>query len=398
MSSYYPSFNYMGLNSFKDKNLIVVHFESGDDGEMDTFLGMEQIYVDNPYGTKRITYGAKYNNVAVIRISVMKANGQDFSMSEVRDFLKWTTGVRQNSYLDLVDGETPVVSFLGHITSVYQQKIDARTVGFTIEHTSVGPWAYSPIQQATCVFGQPLWLNNENDNGIVYKGMHNMTVDSNGVLHNGTNAIFELVDNGVLSAGGGSVDLIIDNMSDDLYSYVNLDVIIRNMGSKKISITNNTLYSNTDSMDGKTTLQNIKWSEVVTLSSGQFITSDDTTKKFGYDFNFIWPKLLPGENHFTIEGDVACAVEMSYRYPIKIGDCAIDITVDNSGTGCCDCPDVTSRTNPVYWSDILDTPTTIAGYGIQNAYTTTEVNKMISNISSNVDDEEFNAMIKETLK
>ena len=76
MSSYYQSFSYTApngkrYNSYKDKNLIVVHFESGDEGEVETFLEMEPVYTDNAYGTRRLDYGAKYNNVAVIRISVM---------------------------------------------------------------------------------------------------------------------------------------------------------------------------------------------------------------------------------------------------------------------------------------------------------------------------------------
>ena len=95
MGVYYPSFNYMGINSLKDKKLIVTAFDA-DNGEVETFLGMEPIYTESSDGSRRIDYGAKFNSVAVIKISVIKASQKDFTVAEVRDFLKWTTGAKQN--------------------------------------------------------------------------------------------------------------------------------------------------------------------------------------------------------------------------------------------------------------------------------------------------------------
>ena len=72
MSSYYPSFSYKGFNSLNDKNLMVVAFDP-DQGETDTFMGMEPIYTDKYDGSRRLDYGAKFNSVAVIKISVIKS-------------------------------------------------------------------------------------------------------------------------------------------------------------------------------------------------------------------------------------------------------------------------------------------------------------------------------------
>jgi len=163
MSSYYPSFNYMGFNSLIDKHLIVASFDA-DDGEMDTFLGMDPIYTEKYDGTRRFDYGAKFNSVSVIKITVIKESGKDFSLSDVRDFLRWTTGVRNISYLDLVLEHNPAYSFLGRVTNVYQHKLDARTIGLSIEFTSVSPWAYSSIQTFNCSFGQALSVN---ENGLL---------------------------------------------------------------------------------------------------------------------------------------------------------------------------------------------------------------------------------------
>ena len=393
MSSYYPSFNYMGLNSFKDKNLMVVHFESGDDGEMDTFLGMDQIYTENPYGTKRLTYGAKYNNVAVIRISVMKASGQDFTVAETRDFLRWTTGARQNSYLDLVDGDDVVVSFLGHVTSVYQQKIDARTVGFIIEHTSVSPWAYSALQHISCSFGQSMSID---ENEVLSKTGDALSVNSDGVLSNGNIAMFKINNDGTMYIDDVT-ELYIENPSDDLYSYVNMDVTFKNGNSDTISIKNKTIIQETDGNDGDTAIYNIVNGEIIKINAGQFITSDRQGRLFGNDFNFIWPKLMPGANNFAISGSGNGVVEFEYRYPIKIGDCAIDVSVYNDTLTCGDCPDVMDTVNPIFWSDILDTPTTIAGYGIKDAYTINEVDNKLVGIDPEIDADQLNKMLQETL-
>lgn len=383
----------MGLNSFKDKNLIVVHFESGDEGEMDTFLGMDQVYTEHPYGTKRITYGAKYNNVAVIRISVMKANGQDFTMSEVRDFLKWTTGARQNSYLDLVDNEVVKVSFLGHVTAVYQQKLDARTVGFIIEHTSVSPWAYSPPQFVSCSFRQDLTIDKS---GILSNNEQSLSVDENGILKNDTNGMFSVTNDGIAYLDN-SVKLQINNPSDDLYSYVNLDTTFTNGNSDHLIIKNQTLYEDSSGQDGLTEITGMIKGEIIKLNSGQFITSDVTGKIFGDNFNFIWPKLMPETNILVVSGTGDGVVEFTYRYPIKIGDCAIDIYVHNDSL-CGNCPDTDDPVSgPVSWSDIIDIPSTISGYGITDAYTMAEINNKLNNIEVSVDQDELNQMLEKTL-
>lgn len=390
MSSYYPSFNYMGKNSFDDKNLIVVHFESGDSGECGTFLDMEPVYTEGQYGIKRQIYGAKYNSVAVIRISVMKANGSDFSVSEVRDFLKWTTGARSSSYLDLVDDANVVVSFLGHVTSVYQQKLDARTIGFTIEYTSVSPWAYSSIQNISCVNNQSLEV--DASTGLLSLNPDDASLTDDGLLTNVQDTMFYLTEGGKLYVRGRIPTLAINNPSDDVYSYVYMDTKITSIScDTNIEIENKTL-------DEKTTITDIDTNEIITLSSNQFIVSDKPNKKFGYTFNYVWPKLGPGVNEIMITGDGRFIIEFTYRYPIKIGDCAMDIDVNNTTMGCCGDYGPSGNKNNIYWSDILDLPTTIGGYGITDAYTMTEVDNKLVSVDPTVDANALNSMLDNTLQ
>lgn len=390
MSSYYPSFNYMGLNSLTDKKLIVTHFEV-DQGRHETFLGMDCIYTDNAYGTRRHDYGAKYNSVAVVNITVIKSNGRDFTVSEVRDFLRWTTGARSNSYLDLVDGGQIKYSFLGRVTNAYQQKLDARTIGLAIEFTSVSPWAYSPEQFISCSFGQGLTTD---DDGTLIKIGQNLSVDDSGLLNNGINALFDITEDGVVYIDN-SVTLQIDNKTDDLYSYVNLETKFTNVDSDHVIIKNETLFQESDGVEGLTEITGMVKGEVIKLTSEQFIISDLPEKIFGDSFNFIWPKLLPGVNNIVVSGTGQGFLEFVYRYPIKIGDCAIDIDVSTADINCGDC----GNENPgviigsVSWDDITDKPTTRSGYNLTDVYTMAEVNSKLKDVDMSIDETELNNML-----
>ena len=393
MSSYYPSFNYMGLNSLTDKKLIVTHFDA-DNGQHDTFLSMDCIYTDNVHGTRRRDYGAKYNSVAVINITVIKANGKDFTVSEVRDFLRWTTGARHNSYLDLVDDGKIKFSFLGRVTNAYQQKLDSRTIGLAIEFTSVSPWAYSPEQFASCAFGQSLII----EDGILIKTGQNLSTDESGVLGNGVGGVFNITEDGVVYIDN-SVTLLIDNKTDDLYSFVNLETKFTNVDSDHLIIKNETLYEESDGVEGLTDITGMVKGEVITLTSEQFILSDAPEKIFGDKFNFIWPKLLPGENKIVISGTGKGFVEFVYRYPVKIGDCAIDIDVSAADLNCGDYDGDTPGVivGSVSWNDITDKPTTRSGYKLTDVYTMAEVDNKLGDVNMSIDEAELNNMLDNVL-
>lgn len=324
MSSYYASFSYMGLNSLSDKNLIVVAFDA-DEGETDAFLEMDPIYTEKSDGSRRHDYGAKFNSVAVIRITVIKSNESDFTVAEVRDFLKWTTGVRKVSYLDLISNGEIKYSFLGRVTSAYQQKMDGRTIGLAIEFTSVSPWAYSPKQIYKYSFDETF----TNNAGIL--NMDNslsLNVDNHGILYNDSD-LFQVTDGGTLYINKPSI-ISINNQSDDLYTYIGLDTTYVNGNSDYLSIKNTTLNE-------ETIITGISKNETIMLSEEQFIISDIPNKIFGNDFNFIWPRLAPGINEFVISGTGSGSITFVYRYPIKIGDCTMDIdelNVDVCNSAC----------------------------------------------------------------
>jgi hypothetical protein len=388
MSSYYPSFNYKGTNS-KEKNLIVTHFSDGaDTGEMDTFLNMEPVYTDNAYGTRRLDYGAKYSSVAVFRLTVVKQDGGEFSVSSIRDCLKWLTGSRTNSTLDLVDsaketftiladdnapsftmsnlysridtvfvngeesaswnydtnsrklslhyglkkGDTVDViadiikySFIGRITNAWQYKMDARTVGLILEFTSVSPWAYSPPRVLTETIS-------------------------------------------------GSKTIKINNSSDDLYEYVYPKIVYKNNTSEgSLKITNKTTQETTQ-------INGLDINEIVTMSNNMTITSDKPSKIFGNTFNFVFPRLAPGVNNLTIVGTGNITFEYVMYY--KIGDCAIDI---NAKLDPICSEDGRIILDTLDWGRIVNTPNTLVGYGITDAYTKTETDSALA-LKANITD------------
>lgn len=311
MSSYHSYFNFLNKSS-KDFNWLIVAFDP-DNGETDSYLTQEQVYTDSYNGSKRILYGTKWTEVANIKISVVKKDRTDFSLAECRAAYRWLTGNPQASWLDLYSGNSLTYSVLCTVQSVAPYKIDARTVGLTLYFESISPWAYSPLQSFGCSFNQKLSVNND---GILGGDSSSFSIDQDGTLYNTTEAL-EMGNNGILYIDN-SVSLQINNETDDLYTPIYLNAVLTNGTSDYVSIKNITTNE-------ETVLTGIKQNEIITMSAGQFVVSDIPGKIFGTDFNFVWPKLVPGINEFIINGSGTGSINFTYRYAIKIGDCAIDI-------------------------------------------------------------------------
>ena len=318
MSVYHNSFTYLGINSAKDKNWIISHFEP-DNGETDSYLTQEQVYSDSYNGTKRVLYGTKYSTVATPVITVIKQDGGDFSLEDVRQAYKWLTGNTSSSWLDLYVGEEVTYRLLVTIKDVKPYKLDARTIGLNIYCESLSPWGYSPLQIAS--------------QAIVGEG-----------------------------------NIIIENLSDDLYTYTPVNIKFENTSGESLKIINNTLNETTE-------INNIRENEVITLSDNMTITSDNTTRIFGNDFNFVFPRLKSGTNELTIVGTGTITFE--YIYCIKMGDMAITLNAITDSI-CSESGEIVIDT--LDWSRITNTPRSLRGYGIDDAYTKAEIDEKIANV------------------
>ena len=372
MSSYHSSFKFLDKKSDEDFGWMIVHFEV-DEGESDSYLSQEQVYTDSHNGSRRLLYGTKWDEVATVKITVMKQNQSDFTEIECRNAYKWLTGNPNASYLDLYLGDTIRYSFLGTVQNVKPQKLDARTIGLNIYFESVSPWAYSAVQTFGRSFGQLLSVDS---NGTLMKGdMYDtsLNITKAGALYNstrGNQSAFQFAPDGTVFLDN-STSMQIDNQSDDLYSFVILNTVLNNVDSDYISIRNKTLNE-------ETIISNMSVNENIILSSGQFIISDIPNKIFGKNFNYVWPKLAPGINEIVIDGTGALNVIFTYRYPIKIGDCAIDIGNFEQQCAC----DSSTSDGHIHWNNIIDTPNTIAGYGINDAYTMQDIDDKFANVGT----------------
>ena len=219
MSSYHSSFTYLDKNS-AEQGYIIAAFEP-DDGFTDTFLGMDQVLEDYYDGTKKFLYGTKYNNVATIRVVLIKADGTDWTINDNRSALRWLTGSRVASWLDFYQGDKIKYSFLGTVTSSEQYKMDGRIIGISFDFTSITPWAYSQEQVFDRSIKQALLVD---DNGVLIKDpVDEISISEDGILCNGAvagvGACFCVDDDGVLYVKDVIVARI-ENETDDLHSYI----------------------------------------------------------------------------------------------------------------------------------------------------------------------------------
>lgn len=326
MSSYFPNFSYLDKNSQKDFGWIVASLDP-DNGEMDGGMSQEQIYADSYRGTKRILYGTKYNATPIIKITVVKCDGRDFSVDECRRAYRWLIGNPSANWLNLYSGDELQYSFLITVQDVKPYKLDARTVALVIYCESLSPWAYSQVYKFGCSFDQQLVV----DDGVLYDkdSATYIEIDENGVIYNTSNEL-KIADNGTVYVDN-SVVLTINNDTDDLYTYIYLDTVFDNYNSDYVSIKNTTLNE-------ETIISGMSENETITLSNNQFIISSIPGKIFGNSFNFVWPRLAPGANNIVISGSGSGRLIFSYRHPIKVGDCAMNVLdyIDDSDCGCSD--------------------------------------------------------------
>lgn len=250
---------------------MIVGFDDNS-GEHDSFLSMDSVYIDKFDGTKRYDYGAKYNSVANISVSMIKNNRENFTKDEVRNVLKWLTGSKMVSWLDLYNSEDNIdYSFLGRFVDAKIYQNGSIAYGITAFFESISPFAYSGIKKVETNVSDPT-----------------------------------------------NIQIVCD--SDDLDTYIYPKVIFQNsnFGGAPLTIHNSRIDSNED-----VKLLNLAANEVITMNDNQIIYSDNSFKIFGDDFNYKWLKLISGTNNITINGNGNISIQ--YRDIIKIGDAISNI-------------------------------------------------------------------------
>lgn len=270
MSVYHPIIRFKDKTNF-DYELMVYHFDA-DSGQMDSYLTMEPIYTDIFDGTLRNDFGAKYTDVARPVVTFVESDGSNISPYKVRSVLRWLTGSKDVSFMDICDEDgISVCAYIGRFTDVKLQKIDARTVGIVAFFTSISPFAYSDIKEVK--------LN---------------------ITENGTS-------------------FAIDNDTDDIYNPLYPSIVFENRQAVDSENPDKIMLSlQNKTMNNETIFKNLQTNEVITIDSNFAVYSDNTARIFNNDFNFDFPILAPGTNNFEAIGDGELIIR--FRYPMKLVD------------------------------------------------------------------------------
>lgn len=260
---YHPIIQFRNKTNY-DSRFVVATF-SPDQGEVETYLDMEPIFTDSHDGTNRIDYGARFASVAQPIVTLIEADGSDITPNRVRQALRWLTGSREVSWLDVCNEDGSIFcSYLGRFTNVKLHKIDARVIGIIAEFTANSPWAYSELKTVKFTIGE------------------------------------------------GLSDFKIDNNSDDLYTYIHPNVTFENSTSgESLTLINNTVGS-------ETKFTNLLQNEIITIDSNLVVYSDNDARIFNNNFNFEFPSLVPGTNDFEAIGNGELTIK--FRYPMKVFD------------------------------------------------------------------------------
>lgn len=342
MSSYHSYFTYQGLSSV-EKGLVICAFEP-DSGNTSAFLGMDSVYAENPRTGVRYDYGAKYNEVANIKITLITFDGSDFTVDRFRDVARWLSGAPKSSWLDLYEDNTLAYSFLCKCVDIQHYKMDARTVGITVTFESVSPWAYSPLQtvtkqvvnMSTLEDANPIVVESLSDEKYSYLYPNIEFVNSLTYTFVGDNKTDEFTLEHAIS---NLVSVTIDGEEVKNYSYQNGVIKFDKppIWDSLICVRGNFGQATSLSICSKTTgettiVSNIAVDEVITMRNNQIIYSSKESRIFGEDFNFVWQRLVFGANIFCATGQGTLTI--TYRYPIKIGDCVINTDVNINGDMC----------------------------------------------------------------
>lgn len=142
---------WQGLSSLEFDVWTEIAFDE-DNGDVDSHLSREAIVSEAYNGTLKRAHSYRWDNDFVTTVTFIKQNYSDFTPEENRKILKWLTGSKNASYLEIYKDDSEVAEYyiLGNWTSVSQQKLgNGRVVGYVAEFESLTPWAFSDIQSVT---------------------------------------------------------------------------------------------------------------------------------------------------------------------------------------------------------------------------------------------------------
>lgn len=276
MLSYAYRFTYRNQSNIDFDVITSVAFEAGFD-QIGTGTAMEAIESDKYDGTK-IDYSAIYTDRIELQITMVKGDYTEFTRQEKRDILRWLSGHKQASWLQLYDeDESNIIDFFGRFTSIDEKTADSRTIGYVATFKSPYPYGFSPVRE------------------IKHKFAGSDTI----VVNNDT------------------------DIKDYVYPYF---TITPNKDISLLSIKN-------ENTNTTTLIKNLKANEMLTLDNAHKLAfTNNEYRMMGEDFygdvngyltNYpVFISLVPDNNRIVIntnDDTCECSYSLTYRSPITLG-------------------------------------------------------------------------------
>lgn len=332
-----------GYSSLDFDVLTQLAFDS-DSGEVDTFLGREAIVSDVYDGSLKRGHTYKWNESLEPKITFVKKDFGDFSLSENRKMLTWLTGKKTAGYLSVYHDDSEVISYeiLGNWTNIQQYKLgNGRIVGYVATFSSLTPYALSALQTITQDVSDPL------DNTFVIDletdDPENAVFPKVTIQQDSITSVVE-IDHAMTDKDEWQDGTVYHYATGNKYYWVAYEEQEDGTIQRKphenttntsgiettgVIITNTYADNNRVSHQITTKVKNNTKGEKVTLDGANKVISSSRTdgRIFGDDFygsfedsnvHWNWLPLYKGKNEIKVIGN--CTVTIEYRYPIKCGE------------------------------------------------------------------------------
>lgn len=328
-------YNKISSNELNILDLIMeVAFDS-DSGETSTFLNREAIVSESHDGRYKRVVRYKYNETFSPKFTFLKKNFSDFTQDEVRQVLKWLTSIDTTAVLDVYydhadDSETVDWSAIGGWTEISTYKLgNNRTVGITATFEAVTPYAMSnpePKQQIISDYtNNKITIEiNTDDNQPVYPRItinhgydsvpHSVIRIANGVSYNN---LTDMVPNTVYF-NGTTYYWKTAPSTDPVYFHSSTSNPKLSTTGVRITNKHTDLINPMGTLDALIIKNNTPTEEIIIDCANKIISSLNTKRIFGDDFNWKWLELYDGKNEITIEGN--CEVTIEWREVRKVGE------------------------------------------------------------------------------
>ena len=308
------AYNGKSNQSFPTFNLLCDLAFDGDNGETATGLNRSIISTESYNGKFKYATGAKYNEVLSPKITLIKEDYTDLTLSEQRQILSWLTNRNTPGFMDVYYGDDDsaiVYSMLGMPIQIDTYKLaNNRTVGITFTFESLSPFAFSPLHTEERNITSPTVFNivsySDDTDSLVYPKItvtplgKVITIDSESFFHN------------------NYIDGTVYKYNDKFY-WKNGNESLTGQSSDTSNITTTGIYIiNETTGEMATYLGNIGTDEIITIDgANKIIASSNSERVLSSNFSWRWLGLKSGLNKIKVVGN--CKVTFEWRDYIKPG-------------------------------------------------------------------------------